>query len=351
MKFVDEAKIDVQAGKGGDGCCSFLRLKFMPYGGPDGGNGGDGGSIYLLADESINTLVDYRFVHTYKAQDGEKGQGRNCSGKAGEDMALRVPVGTMVYDDNTDELIVDLAAHGQKACVAKGGRHGIGNTHFKSSTNRAPRRTIPGTPGEKRHLRLELKVLADIGLVGMPNAGKSTLIRALSAARPKVADYPFTTLYPYLGVVRVSQFRSFIIADLPGLIEGAAEGAGLGIRFLKHVARTRLLWHVVDLMPADGSDPVKNIQIITHELESYDSALLSKERWLVLNKSDLLPAAEAAQLVQEIIKATRWQNKYFLISGLGGVGTDKLVQNTMSYMEEQKKLEGESIQLPEENLE
>jgi GTPase len=349
MKFVDEAKIDVQAGKGGDGSCSFLRLKFMPYGGPDGGNGGDGGSIYLVADECINTLVDYRFVHTYKAEDGEKGQGRDCTGKAGEDMTLRVPVGTMVYDDDTGELIVDLAAHGQKACVAKGGRHGIGNSHFKSSTNRAPRRTIPGAPGDKRNLRLELKVLADVGLVGMPNAGKSTLIRALSAARPKVADYPFTTLFPHLGVVRVSRFRSFVIADLPGLIEGAAEGAGLGIRFLKHVARTRLLWHVVDLVPADGSDPIKTIQVISHELESYDPMLLDKERWLVLNKSDMLPAEEATQLVQKILKATQWKGKYFLISGLGNVGTDKLVQDAMSHMEEQKKLESENVQLPTED--
>lgn len=338
MKFIDEAQIEVEAGKGGDGCCSFLRLKFMPYGGPDGGNGGDGGSIFLVADESINTLIDYRFIHTYKAENGEKGQGRNCSGKSGKDMVLRVPVGTMVYDQNTAELIVDLAEHGQKACVAQGGRHGIGNTHFKSSTNRAPRRTIPGTLGDKRQLRLELKVLADVGLVGLPNAGKSTLIRALSAAKPKVADYPFTTLFPHLGVVRVAQFQSFVIADLPGLIEGAAEGAGLGIRFLKHVARTRLLWHVLDLMPVDASDPLSDIQVISNELAKYDPQLLAKERWLVFNKSDLLSPHEAEEKVQELVQKLQWQGKYFLISGLSNQGTIELASATMAYLEDKEKL-------------
>lgn len=337
MKFIDEAQIKIEAGKGGNGCCSFLRLKFMPYGGPDGGDGGDGGSIYMQADESINTLIDYRFVHFYKAQDGEKGGSRDCSGKSGEDLLLRVPVGTMVFDDDTGELIVDLNLHGQKACVAKGGRHGVGNSHFKSSTNRAPRRTIPGTPGDKRNLRLELKVLADIGLVGMPNAGKSTLIRALSAARPKVADYPFTTLYPNLGVVRASQHRSFVIADLPGLIEGAAEGAGLGIRFLKHVARTRLLWQVVDLAPIDGSDPLNDINVIAKELEKYDEGLLARERWLVFNKSDLLLPEETGVIVQKIIKNLKWTGNYFVISGLDKTGTHELVQRTMHYLEELKK--------------
>jgi GTP-binding protein len=346
MKFVDEAKIDVEAGSGGNGCCSFLRLKFMPNGGPDGGNGGDGGSIYLHADESINTLVDYRFVHSYKAQNGEKGGSRDCSGKSGEDLVLRVPVGTMVYDDDTDELIVDLSENGQKACVAKGGRHGIGNSHFKSSTNRSPRRTIPGAPGDKRNLRLELKVLADIGLVGMPNAGKSTLIRALSAARPKVADYPFTTLYPNLGVVRVSRYRSFVIADLPGLIEGAAEGAGLGIRFLKHVARTRLLWQVVDLLPLDGRDPLQDIKIIANELAKYDEDLLSKERWLVFNKSDLLLPEEVEELVQKMIKKLKWKGKYFVISGLGNEGTQELTQQTMYYLESLKKQAEEEQENP-----
>lgn len=337
MKFIDEAKIEVEAGKGGNGCCSFLRLKFMPHGGPDGGDGGDGGSIYLHADESINTLVDYRFVHFYKAQDGEKGGSRDCSGKGGDDLVLRVPVGTMVYDDDTNELIIDLNTHGQKACVAKGGRRGLGNTHFKSSTNRAPRRIIPGSPGDQRNLRLELKVLADIGLVGLPNAGKSTLIRALSAARPKVADYPFTTLYPNLGVVRASPHRSFVIADLPGLIEGAAEGAGLGIRFLKHVARTRLLWQVVDLLPMNDSEPLMDIQVIANELEKYDEGLLAKERWLVFNKSDLLLPEEAEEVVQGLIKKLDWKGRYFLISGLDKSGTEDLVQQTMYYLEELKK--------------
>lgn len=343
MKFVDEAKIDVEAGKGGNGCCSFLRLKFMPNGGPDGGDGGDGGSIYLHADESINTLVDYRFVHHYKAEDGEKGGSRNCSGKKGEDMILRVPVGTVVYDDDTNETIVDLAVHGQMACVAQGGRHGVGNTRFKSSTNRSPRRTVPGAPGDMRNLRLELKVLADIGLVGMPNAGKSTLIRALSAARPKVADYPFTTLFPYLGVVSIAKHRSFVIADLPGLIEGAAEGAGLGIRFLKHVARTRLLWQVIDLAPLDGSDPVEDAKVIANELGKYEENLLTRERWLVFNKADLLLPEEAEALVKEMVAKLAWEGKYFLVSGLSGLGTQELAQETMYYLESLKPVVEEVV--------
>lgn len=333
MKFVDEAKIYVEAGKGGNGACSFLRLKFMPNGGPDGGDGGDGGSIYLQADESINTLVDYRYIRTYRAENGERGSGQNCTGKSGDNLTLRVPVGTMVYDDDTDELIADLTHAGQSACVAQGGRHGVGNARFKSSTNRAPRKTIPGQEGEKRNLRLELKVLADVGLVGLPNAGKSTLISAMSSARPKVADYPFTTLYPNLGVVRVSRFRSFVIADLPGLIEGAAEGAGLGIRFLKHVARTRLLFHVVDIAPADGSDPVNNIQIITQELAKYSPELLEKERWLVLNKIDLLDPEEALQRCQEILEKTQWKGRFFIISGMSKQGLDELAQQAMRYLE------------------
>ncbi|MBX3708971.1 MAG: Obg family GTPase CgtA [Gammaproteobacteria bacterium] len=337
MKFVDEAKIYVEAGKGGNGACSFLRLKFVPLGGPDGGNGGDGGSVFLQADESINTLVDYRYIRTYRAEHGEKGGSRDCTGKSGQDLILRVPVGTVVYDSDTDELIADLTEAKQIACVAKGGRHGIGNASFKSSINRSPRRTIPGQEGEKRNLRLELKVLADVGLVGMPNAGKSTLISAMSAARPKVADYPFTTLYPYLGVVRISHFRSFIIADLPGLIEGAAEGAGLGIRFLKHVARTRLLYHVVDVVPADESDPVDNIHAITKELEKYSGDLLAKERWLVLNKIDMLPPGEVEAYCQNIIKQLHWEGRVFVISGLAKLGLDELAQETMRYLEEQGK--------------
>lgn len=333
MKFVDEAKINVEAGKGGNGACSFLRLKFMPFGGPDGGNGGDGGSVYLTADESINTLVDYRYIHTYKAKNGEGGSGMDCTGKSGEDLYLRVPVGTIVYDEDTDELIADLTEPGQTACVAKGGRHGVGNARFKSSVNRAPRRTIPGQDGEKRNLRLELKVLADVGLVGMPNAGKSTLISAMSAARPKIADYPFTTLHPYLGVVRAARFRSFVIADLPGLIEGAAEGAGLGIRFLKHIARTRLLFHVVDVAPVDESDPVENVKAITQELAKYSEETLNKECWLVLNKVDLLPPDEVEAYCDNLVKKLNWQGKVFKVSGLAKIGLDDLTQQAMRYIE------------------
>lgn len=333
MKFVDEAKIYVEAGRGGNGACSFLRLKFMPFGGPDGGNGGDGGGVYLVADESLNTLIDYRYIHTYKAKDGEKGSGCNCTGKSGDDLYLRVPVGTMVYDDDTNEVIADLAKAGQTACVAEGGRHGVGNAKFKSSINRAPRRTIPGQDGEKRNLRLELKVLADVGLVGMPNAGKSTLISAMSAARPKIADYPFTTLYPYLGVVRVANFKSFVIADLPGLIEGAAEGAGLGIRFLKHVSRTRLLFHVVDMLPVDGTDPVANVQAITHELEKFSPELLQKERWLVLNKSDLLPPDQVDETANTIVTALNWQGRVFVISGFAKQGLEALANAAMQYLD------------------
>lgn len=337
MKFIDEAKIRVEAGDGGNGCCSFLRLKFMPKGGPDGGDGGDGGSIYLVADENINTLVDYRYTRLFKAQTGQKGSGRNCSGKAGEDLFLRVPVGTMVYDEDTDELIADLTQHDEKALVGKGGAHGVGNSRFKSSINRSPRRTIPGQPGEKRNLRLELKVLADVGLVGLPNAGKSTLIHALSAARPKVADYPFTTLYPNLGVVRVSRFRSFVIADIPGLIEGAAEGAGLGIQFLKHVMRTKLLFHMVDIVPPDESDPVEHFNAITLELQKFSPELMEKERWLVLNKIDLLSAEEADMRCNDIVKRLGWKGKVFRISGLSHEGTQELARVAMSYLEREKE--------------
>tara|TARA_R110000868_G_scaffold330887_4_gene591880 strand:+ start:323 stop:1348 length:1026 start_codon:yes stop_codon:yes gene_type:complete len=333
MKFIDEAKITVNAGKGGNGACSFLRLKFEPCGGPDGGNGGDGGSIFLHADESVNTLVDYRYVHTYKAQNGEGGRGTNSTGKAGDDLYLRVPLGTIIYDADTEELIADLATQGAVACVAKGGRHGVGNASFKSSVNRSPRRTIPGQEGDKRRLRLELKVLADIGLVGLPNAGKSTLITAMSAARPKVADYPFTTLHPNLGVVSVSRYRSFVIADLPGLIEGAAEGAGLGIRFLKHVSRTGLLFHVVDVAPMDESDPVSNVETIANELGKYNEELLLKERWLVLNKLDLLPADQVDSHCDEIVKRLNWKGKVFRVSGLAKEGLDLLAKNAMSYLE------------------
>lgn len=334
MKFIDEAKIKVIAGDGGNGCCSFLRLKFMPNGGPDGGDGGDGGSVYLQADEGINTLVDYRYTKTFQAQNGEKGGSRDCSGRAGNDSILRVPVGTMIYDEDTAELIADLTEHGQQACVAKGGTHGIGNSRFKSSVNRAPRRTIPGQPGERRNLRLELKVLADVGLVGMPNAGKSTLIHAISAARPKVADYPFTTLHPNLGVVRVSQHRSFVVADIPGLIEGAAEGAGLGVRFLKHVMRTRLLFHMVDVAPPDGADPVEIVKAITEELQKFSPELMEKERWLVLNKIDLLPEDEVDAYCDDIVRRLGWTGKVFKISGVAHKGTDELIQEAMRYLED-----------------
>lgn len=338
MKFIDEAKIRVEAGDGGNGCCSFLRLKFMPFGGPDGGNGGDGGSIYLEADEGINTLVDYRFTKRFRAQNGEKGRGRDCTGREGEDLILRVPVGTMVYDEDTDEIIADLAAHKERVCVAKGGAHGVGNAKFKSSVNRSPRRTIPGSPGDKRNLRLELKVLADVGLVGMPNAGKSTLIHAVSAARPKVADYPFTTLHPNLGVVSVSKEQSFVIADIPGLIEGAAEGAGLGIRFLRHVMRTRLLFHMVDVSPLDESDPVKQVKAITQELEKFNPELLEKERWLVLNKIDLLPEDEIDAVCKDIVKRLRWKGKVFRISGLSHEGTEELMRAAMNYLGQNREL-------------
>ncbi len=333
MKFIDEAIIQVTAGNGGNGSCSFLRLKFMPTGGPDGGDGGDGGSIYLRADEGVNTLIDYRYARIFQAKHGEKGRGRNCSGKAGNDLFLRVPVGTMVYDEDTGELIADLAVHGQEACVAKGGQGGVGNARFKSSVNRSPRRTIPGAPGDKRQLHLELKVLADVGLVGMPNAGKSTLIHAVSAARPKVADYPFTTLHPNLGVVRVSQYRSFVIADIPGLIEGAAEGAGLGIRFLKHVMRTRLLFHMVDVLPLDGSNAVDQVKIITAELAKFSPELLEKERWLILNKIDLLPDSDVDETCQAIVDALQWTGKVFRISGLNHQGTEALMSAAMHYLE------------------
>lgn len=334
MKFVDEAIIYVKAGKGGNGACSFLRLKFMPFGGPDGGDGGHGGSIYLIADENINTLIDYQYIRTYQAENGEKGSGRNCTGKSGDDLTLRVPVGTMIYDADTDELIADLKAPSQRACVAQGGRQGIGNMRFKSSINRSPRRTIPGQEGEKRHLRLELKILADVGLMGMPNAGKSTLISSMSAARPEIADYPFTTLYPHLGVVRVSPFRSFVMADLPGLIAGAAEGAGLGIRFLKHVTRARLLFHVVDVLPIDGSVPAESVETITSELEKFNIELAHKERWLVLNKIDLLPPDEVMTHCNAIVNKLNWQGRVFMVSGIAQTGLSELAQAAMSYLEE-----------------
>jgi GTP-binding protein len=334
MKFVDEATIHIAAGDGGSGCVSFRREKFIPRGGPDGGDGGDGGSVFLVADESVNTLVDFRYQRRFQAQRGENGRGRNCSGRKGDDLMVRVPVGTVIYDIDTEELIGDLVTPGQSAMVARGGWHGIGNARFKSSTNRAPRQFTPGAAGEQRDVRLELKVLADVGLLGLPNAGKSTFIRAVSAARPKVADYPFTTLYPNLGVVRVAAHRAFVIADIPGLIEGAAEGAGLGIQFLKHLARTRLLLHIIDVLPADGSDPVDATRTIVVELQKYSAELATRDRWLVLNKIDLLSEDEREKHCRKILETLEWDGPAYQISAASGEGTEELVDRVMEYLED-----------------
>ncbi len=337
MKFIDEATIEVHAGKGGDGSASFRREKFVPRGGPDGGDGGRGGSIHAIADRNINTLVDYRFARIHRAKHGEPGRGADCYGKSAEDIVLRVPVGTVVCDLDNGEVIADLAAHEQRALLAQGGNGGLGNLHFKSSTNRAPRQFTRGTPGESRKLKLELKVLADVGLLGMPNAGKSTFIRAVSAARPKVADYPFTTLHPNLGVVRVDQNRSFVVADIPGLIEGAAEGAGLGHQFLRHLQRTRLLLHLVDVAPFDpATDPVAEARAIVAELRKYDEALFDKPRWLVLNKADLIPAEERAAVTQQFNADFGWEGKSFIISALTGEGCKALTYAIMEYLEQNR---------------
>lgn len=337
MKFIDEAIIEVHAGKGGDGSASFRREKFVPRGGPDGGDGGRGGSIFAVADCNINTLIDYRYARIHRAKNGEPGHGSDCNGRSAEDIVLRVPVGTVVSDLDSGERVADLSAHEQRALLAKGGAGGLGNLNFKSSTNRAPRKFTPGKPGESRQLKLELKVLADVGLLGMPNAGKSTFIRAVSAARPKVADYPFTTLHPNLGVVRVDHNRSFVIADIPGLIEGAAEGAGLGHQFLRHLTRTRLLLHLVDIAPFDaGADPVAEAGAIVNELRKYDEGLFHKPRWLVLNKADLLPGSERAAVTQKFIADFGWQGKSFIISALTGDGCKELTYAIMEYLEQGK---------------
>src|SRR5690554_3867699 len=348
MKFIDEVVIQAFAGKGGNGCLSFRREKFIPKGGPDGGDGGHGGSIYLEADESLNTLSAFRFQKDYRADSGVQGRGRNCAGKAGEDLILQVPIGTAAFADDTGELIGDLTEHKQRLLVAKGGRGGLGNIHFKSSTNRAPRQTIPGGEGEARPLRLELNVLADVGLLGLPNAGKSTFIRAVSAARPKVADYPFTTLVPNLGVVSVQAHQSFVIADIPGLIEGAAEGAGLGIRFLKHLVRTRLLLHLVDVAPYDGSSPVEAVKAIAHELEKFSETLASRPRWLVLNKVDMVPEEDREAHCQAIVDELGWDGPVFWISALTGEGTKPLVQAVMRWIEEQAEAEAENPDFAEQ---
>ncbi|MGH8116411.1 MAG: Obg family GTPase CgtA [Rhodanobacteraceae bacterium] len=321
MKFVDEAIIKVQAGNGGDGCASFRREKFIPRGGPNGGDGGDGGSVWLIADEGLNTLVDFRHQRQFKAERGQNGMGSDMYGRGGADTTIRVPVGTTVINVHTDEVIGDLTLRGEKLLVAKGGKGGLGNIHFKSSTNRAPRRFTPGTPGEERELRLELKVLADVGLLGFPNAGKSTFIRAVSAATPRVADYPFTTLQPHLGVVSVGPSQGFVIADIPGLIEGAAEGAGLGVQFLKHLSRTSLLLHLVDVAPLDGADPVEQVRIIEGELSRHDPGLLARPRWLLLNKIDLWAPEERGAKSREIVARLAWTAPWFAISAAERLGT------------------------------
>jgi GTPase len=340
MKFIDEVIIQVVAGNGGDGVAHFRREKFVPRGGPDGGDGGRGGSVYAVSDRNINTLIDYRYERIHRAKNGEKGRGADCYGKSAEDVVLRVPVGTVVSDDHTGEIIADLVQHGQKALLAKGGEGGLGNLHFKSSTNRAPRQFTRGTQGESRELKLELKVLADVGLLGMPNAGKSTLIRAVSAARPKVAEYPFTTLHPHLGVVRVDHDRSFAIADIPGLIEGAAEGAGLGHQFLKHLVRTRLLLHLVDIAPVDDmADPARDARAVIEELKKYDEALYRKPRWLVLNKLDLVAPPERAEKFRQFLSDFGWQEKSYIISALTGEGCRELIFAVMQYLEQNRGTE------------
>ncbi len=333
MKFIDEARIEVIAGDGGNGVVSFCREKFRPFGGPDGGDGGKGGSIWAVADRNINTLVDYRYAKLHKAKNGEHGRGSDCYGKGADNIILRMPVGVLISDLNTGELIADLTEHGQKVLLAKGGEGGWGNIHFKSSTNRAPRQKTDGKEGERRELKLELKVLADVGLLGMPNAGKSTFITAVSNARPKVADYPFTTLHPNLGVVRASHEKSFVIADIPGLIEGAAEGAGLGHQFLRHLQRTRLLLHIVDLAPFDDKvDPVKEAKAIVKELQKYDEELYAKPRWLVLNKLDMVPEDDRAKRVKDFVKRFGWKGPVFEISALTRAGCDELTTAVYDYL-------------------
>lgn len=356
MKFIDEAKIEVVAGRGGNGAASFRREKFVPKGGPDGGDGGKGGSVWAVADENINTLVEYRFVKRYQAKNGEKGHGSDRYGRGADDIELKMPVGTLIRDVDTDQVLADLTHHGQRICLARGGKGGLGNIHFKSSINRAPKQATPGEEGEARSLQLELKVLADVGLLGMPNAGKSTLISAVSAARPKVADYPFTTLHPNLGVVRSDDNHSFVMADIPGLIEGAADGAGLGHRFLKHLSRTGLLLHVVDIAPFDeGVNPAQEALALIEELRRYDDALFDKPRWLVLNKVDMLAADECEQKIAQFLADIGWTYpapndeftfdldtpRVFTISALAHKGTQELMQTIQMYLDARHKLMAE----------
>ena len=342
MKFVDEATITVHAGKGGNGCLSFRREKYVPRGGPDGGDGGRGGSVYLQARSGLNTLADFRFTRSFVAENGKGGSGRNCAGRGGDDVIIPVPEGTLVADRDTGELIGDLIKDDDLLLVAQGGDGGYGNTRFKSSTNRAPKRTTSGRTGDLRRLDLELRVLADVGLLGLPNAGKSTLLRAVSQARPRVADYPFTTLYPQLGVVALEQGRSFVIADIPGLIEGAAEGAGLGIQFLRHLERTRLLLHLVDIAPFDPeSDPVVAIRTIERELEKYDTILADKDRWLILNKVDLLSEEAVAEMSDRLVEALEWKGRVFMVSAISGQGCRPLVGEILAWLEERERYSDE----------
>ena len=347
MKFVDEATIKIHAGKGGNGCMSFRREKYVPMGGPDGGDGGDGGSVVLIAKEGLNTLIDFRYTRNFKAQNGKQGSGAECTGRGGEDLILQVPVGTTIIDSVTGDVMGDLTELDQQLKVAQGGFHGLGNTRYKSSVNRAPRQTSPGQDGEVREIKLELKVLADVGLLGLPNAGKSTFIRSVSAARPKVADYPFTTLVPNLGVVGMSGDKSFVIADIPGLIEGASEGAGLGIRFLKHLTRTRLLLHLVDMMPYDGSTPDQNAVVIERELERFSPTLASGDRWLVLNKIDLLPEDEVDELCDHVVEKLGWEGPVFRMSGLASQGTKVLCAAIMDYTDDHRQQEVADPELSE----
>lgn len=351
MKFVDEAPIFVHAGKGGNGCLSFRREKFIERGGPDGGDGGDGGSVYLEADENLNTLVDYRYQRSFRAKGGEAGRGRNCTGAKGEDLILPVPVGTSVIDVATDEVIGDLTRAGDRLLVAQGGFHGLGNARFKSSVNRAPRQTKPGSEGEEREIKLELKVLADVGMLGLPNAGKSTFIRSVSSAEPKVADYPFTTLVPSLGVVKVQTHRSFVVADIPGLIEGASDGAGLGIRFLKHLTRCRILVHLVDVNPIDESSPVESARAIIDEINKFSPTLAERERWLVLNKCDTLDDEAVADVEAQIRQELGWTGPIFKIAAISNTGTSELCERLLVRLEEIWAQEREDVELAEQEVE
>ena len=345
MKFVDEARINVIAGDGGNGCMSFRREKYVPRGGPDGGDGGDGGSVFLRATDDLNTLMDFRHKRTYLAKRGENGRGRNCSGAKGADCIIDVPEGTVATDRLTGRVVADLSRDGDIVCVAKGGFHGLGNARFKSSTNRAPRRTSDGTPGERLELQLELRLLADVGLLGLPNAGKSTLIRSVSSATPKVADYPFTTLIPNLGVASIEPHRSFVIADIPGLIEGAAEGHGLGVRFLKHLSRNRLLLHVIDIQPIDNSDPIETAKGLIGELKAHNEELFNKPRWLVLNKTDLVPEEMLDDMCNDIVTGLNWEGPVYRISAATGNGTKALCSDIMIQLEQWREEEREAAEL------